>query len=361
MNSPAEIVTAIAVATWAMLLQAAPYMIFGILAAGMLKVFLKPETVARHLAGGHFMPVFKAALLGIPLPLCSCGVLPAAATLKREGANRGAITSFLISTPESSVDSIAVTWALLDPVITVARPLAAFATAFAAGITVNFMKEGTAHDSDDKPCSCNEGCCSPNQGEKHETAPSAGLGSRLRQGVIYAAGDVWGDIAGWFFLGLVIAGVISVMVPGEFLSSYLGGGIGSMLVMLAAGIPMYICATASTPVAAALVLKGASPGTALVLMLAGPATNITSLTVLYGLLGKRAAAVYLLFIAVFSIAAGLALDFFYLSFGLSAQAVAGAAGETVPYAIQTVCAVVLLVLSLPVLVGRVRKIYGHDQ
>ena len=350
-----ELITAIFQASWQMLLQAAPYMVFGILAAGMLKVFLKPETVARHLSGGRFMPVFKAALLGIPLPLCSCGVLPAAATLRREGANRGALTSFLISTPESSVDSIAVTWALLDPVITVARPLAAFVTAFAAGITVNFAGGSSQPEPEGQACSCGGGCCGSPHEKEHEDVPASGFGSRLWQGIVYAGGEVWGDIAGWFFLGLVTAGIISVMVPAELLSSYLGGGIGSMLVMLAAGIPMYICASASTPVAAALVLKGASPGTALVLMLAGPATNITSLTVLYGLLGKRAAAVYLVFIAVFSVAAGMALDAFYAGFGLSAKAAAGSAGETLPHGLQVACAVMLLLLSVPILSAWVRS------
>lgn len=351
-----DIIIATVTVTWQMLLQAAPYMLFGILAAGLLKVFLKPETVSRHLSGGRFMPVFKAALLGIPLPLCSCGVLPAAATLKREGANRGALTSFLISTPESSVDSIAVTWALLDPVITAARPIAAFITAFAAGIAVNLMRDSSEITTAAQSYSCGNGCCDTTHVEKDENTPPIGLGSRLLKGIIYAAGDVWGDIAGWFFLGLLTAGIISAFIPDEFMVGYLGGGMLSMLVMLAAGIPMYICATASTPVAAALVLKGASPGTALVLMLAGPATNITSLTVLYGLLGKRAAAVYLLFIAVFSVTAGLVLDFFYLHLGMSAQAVAGSAGQTIPPYIQTACAALLIILTIPLLIDWIKSL-----
>jgi len=360
MASVPELITAVFHASWQILLQAAPYMVFGILAAGMLKVFLKPEVVARHLAGGRITPVFKAALLGIPLPLCSCGVLPAAAALKREGANRGALTSFLISTPESSVDSIAVTWALLDPVITVARPVAAFATAFAAGITVNFFGEGQEPESAETSCSCDGGCCRSEVAGDNEAGDSAGFGARVFQGMIYAAGDVWGDIAGWFFLGLLTAGIIAVFVPEDVMAGYLGGGIISMLVVLIAGIPMYICATASTPVASALVLKGASPGTALVLMLAGPATNVTSLSVLYSLLGKRAAAVYLLFIGTFSVGAGLILDLFYLHLGLSAQAAAGSSGETVPYSVQLGCSILLLLLSVPVVLQRSGSRDAHD-
>lgn len=345
--------------SWNMFLQAAPYILFGTTVAGFLKVFLNPDTVARHLAGGRFMPVFKAALIGIPLPLCSCGVLPAATALKQQGANRGAITSFLISTPESSVDSIAVTWALLDPVITVARPLAAFVTAFAAGITVNFM--GSAADEQlsaagpggsGPACSCGS-CCSKSDAGGYS---AQGLWGRFRQGMVHAVTDVWAEIAGWFFLGLFLAGVISVLVPQELMVRYLGGGIFSMLAVLAAGVPLYICASASTPVAAALVLSGASPGTALVLMLAGPATNITSLTVLLSILGRRVTVVYLLFIAIFSVAAGLLLDVIYEQSGISAAAVAGSAGSVLPGWFRMVCAVTVLAMSLPLAASWFRNV-----
>ncbi len=339
-----DVIVSIGGTMWHMLLQASPYMVLGILFAGLLKVFLRPETVARHLSRGRFKPVLKAALLGIPLPLCSCGVLPAAVTLEKEGANRGALTSFLISTPESGVDSIAVTWALMDPVITVARPIAAFVTAIAAGITVNIMGQD-GHGEGGRSCACHSSCCGDTD-RRHDTVAEDGFGAKVWAGMVYAARDVWADIAGWFFLGLLVAGIISALVPEDMMARYLGGGVLSMLIMLVAGIPMYICATASTPVAAALVLKGASPGTALVLMLAGPATNMTSLTVVYALLGRYAGSVYLMFIAIFSVASGLLLDFFYVYFGISAQAVAGSAGEAAPYYVQITCAVLLLMLSL---------------
>ncbi len=350
-----DVIVSIGETMWHMLLQASPYMVLGILFAGLLKVFLRPETVARHLSRGRFKPVLKAALLGIPLPLCSCGVLPAAVTLEKEGANRGALTSFLISTPESGVDSMAVTWALMDPVITVARPIAAFVTAIAAGITVNFMGQSESRSDRGGTCGCRSACCGDSD-SAHDIVPEDGFGAKVWAGMVYAARDVWADIAGWFFLGLLVAGIISALVSEDMMARYLGGGVLSMLVMLVAGIPMYICATASTPVAAALVFKGASPGTALVLMLAGPATNMTSLTVVYALLGRYAGSVYLMFIAIFSVVSGLLLDFFYVYFGISAQAVAGSAGEAVPYYVQITCAVLLLMLSLrPLLVSRPRR------
>ena len=157
--------------------------------------------------------------------------------------------------------------------------------------------------------------------------------------------ELWGDIAPWFLLGLLLAGVITALIPSDLMTQYLGGGLPAMLIMLAVGIPLYICATASTPIAAALILKGVSPGAALVFLLTGPATNVTSLTVLFGLLGKRATAIYLASIAVVSVACGLALDQVYAFFGISAQAVAGQAAEIIPLWAQVAGAVALLVMS----------------
>jgi hypothetical protein len=157
---------------------------------------------------------------------------------------------------------------------------------------------------------------------------------------------LWSDLAGWFFAGILLAGIIIVLVPDVMISRYLGGGISSMLLMLLFGIPLYICATASTPIAAALILKGVSPGTALVFLLVGPATNITSLSVLVGLLGKRASIIYLAAIAVVSLLCGLFLDAVYLSLGISAVAVAGRAGDVIPGAVMLVGTLLLLLLSI---------------
>jgi len=312
----------IAQASWDLFVQAAPYLIFGVLVAGLMYLFLAPETIAKHLSRGRVLSVFKAALLGIPLPLCSCGVLPAAASLRRQGANRGATAAFLISTPESGVDSIAITYALLDPLMTLIRPVAAFLTAFAAGITENFISweaKDTVPLPTDLNCRVDACCdgqdCPPEEHKKHHT-----LGEKLWSGFQYGFFVLYRELSGWIFAGFIVAGAITLLLPPDLTSEYLGGGLITMLFMLAAGIPTYICATASTPVAAALILKGVSPGAALVFLLAGPATNIASLTVLTRVLGKRGVIIYLGSIAIFAVLLGLATDWLYGSLGISLQA-----------------------------------------
>jgi uncharacterized membrane protein YraQ (UPF0718 family) len=333
--------------SWHLLLEASIYILFGMLVGGLLKVFLSPSFVANHLGKGKFSSVIKAALFGIPIPLCSCGVLPAAASLKRQGANNGATTAFLISTPESGVDSMAITYALLDPIMTVARPVSAFVTAVAAGISENLLQTQKEKDWEkviDRSCPIDNCCdgndCPPEEHAKHHT-----FTEKLVSGLKFAVDDLWGDLAGWFFAGLLLAGVIAALIPEELMTQYLGGGLDSMLIMLLVGIPMYICATASTPVAAALILKGVSPGAALVFLLVGPATNVTSLSVLFGLLGKRATAIYLATLSLFAVLSGLVLDMIYNNFGVSASAIAGQAGEVVPFWLQFVGALIVILLS----------------
>ncbi len=332
---------------WMLLRESSVYIIFGLLISGLLRVFLNPDTVARHLGRGRFLSVFKAALLGVPIPLCSCGVLPAAVSLKRQGANNGAATAFMISTPESGVDSMAVTYALMDPLMTVVRPVAAFVTATVAGITENLFggKDATQEITPDKVCPVDACCdgkdCPPEVHRRHHS-----LGEKIRAGFGFAFSDVWADMAGWFFTGLLLAGVIMALVPGDALGQWLGGGLPAMMGMLVVGIPIYICATASTPIAAALILKGVSPGAALVFLLVGPATNVTSLTVLFGVLGKRATAIYLISVAVFAVLFGLAVDAIYAHLGLSALAMAGRAGEFIPEWAGYAGAAVLVLFSV---------------
>jgi len=332
--------------TWEILLDSSFYILVGIVVAGLLKVFLSPAAVARHLARGRIMPVVKSALFGIPLPLCSCGVLPAAAALKKQGANNGATVAFLISTPESGVDSISITYALLDPIMTVARPVAAMVTAMIAGIAENLRKapEPTLI-APDLSCSVDNCCdgvdCPPETHRSHHT-----LAEKLKTGFTYAFTELWGDIAPWFVVGVLLAGMISALVPEAFLADYLGGGIRTMLLMLAVGIPLYICATASTPIAAALIMKGVSPGAALVFLLAGPATNLASLTVLSHLIGKRATGLYLASIAVTSVTAGLVVDAVYNSLRLDPRVVMGEAAEVLPFWLKLAAALAVVGLSI---------------
>jgi uncharacterized membrane protein YraQ (UPF0718 family) len=333
--------------SWNILLESSIFILFGLIVSGLLRVFLNPGAVSRHLGQGRFRSVFKASLMGIPIPLCSCGVLPAAAALKKQGANNGAVTSFLISTPESGVDSIAITYALMDPIMTVVRPVAAFVTAFAAGISENLLgRPDTARPIvPDLTCPV-DGCCDgknclPEVHRNHHR-----FGEKIRAGFRFAFTDVWADLAVWFLFGLLLSGIITVMIPESFFSRYMGGGFGAMLIMLGVGIPIYICATASTPIAATLILQGVSPGAALVFLMTGPATNVTSLTVLTRVLGKRATAIYLTAIAMCAVGFGLLVDWIYKAMGVSAQAVVGQAGEAMPHAVELAGAILVLALSV---------------
>ena len=250
------------------------------------------------------------------------------------------------------MDSISITYALMDPIMTVARPVVAFVTAFVAGLSENlfsYNKESREIIPDLK-CPV-DGCCDgvncdPEQHSRHHT-----FYEKLRAGFGYAFKDLWNDIAAWFLFGLLLAGIITVLIPDDVFSRYLGSGLPAMLLMLAVGIPLYICATASTPIAAALILKGVSPGAALVFLLAGPATNLASLTVLIGILGKRATAIYLSSIAVCSVIFGLLVDQIYGYWGLSAQAIVGQASELVPLWLQWAGALVVVLLSIKPIYG----------
>jgi hypothetical protein len=329
-----------------LLLESSLFILFGLVVSGLIRIFLNPASISKHLGQGKFLSVFKAALVGIPLPICSCGVLPTAVSLRKQGANTGATTAFLISTPESGVDSIAVSYALLDPILTVARPLVAFISSVLAGVTENLLNKDPINFnlSYDTSCPVDDCCdgknCSPEEHAAHHT-----FFEKCTAGFRHAFFDVWYDMAGWFFAGLLFAGIITAFIPDDFASDYLGGGLSSMLIMLAVGIPLYICATASTPMAAALILKGVSPGAALVFLLTGPATNITSLTVLLGVLGKRATAIYLATIAGTSVVSGLLLDRLYVGLDISPAAALGQAGEIIPEALKVAATVLLVILS----------------
>ena len=275
-------------------------------------------------------------------------MLPAAVSLRKQGANKGATTAFLISTPESGVDSISITYALMDPVMTVVRPVAAFFTAVAAGIAENILDQpgGERVTSPDLICPVDACCdgqdCPP---EEHNTHHS--LYQKVRAGISYAITDYWGDIVGWFFIGLFLAGIISAFIPDHLFARYIGeSGLSVMLIMLVMGMPLYICATASTPIAAALIIKGLSPGAALVFLLTGPATNVTSLTVLFGMLGKRPTVIYLVTIACVAVLFGLGLDQFYLYFELSPGAMMGSASEVMPEWIKITGAFILFIISI---------------
>lgn len=334
-----SILTGILAECWAVLLESAPFVLFGFFAAGLLKAVIPGDLVARHLGKNNAAAVVKAALFGVPLPLCSCGVIPAAVELRKQGASKGSSAAFLVSVPETGVDSMAITYALLDPLMTVLRPVAAFFTAIVTGLLINRLPE----ESTPPPAvvdSCSDGCCG--QPQPQEIRPP--LGQRLRDGLSYAFGELLSDIGSWLMLGIAIAGVIAFAVPEDFFARTFAHELTSLLVMLLVGIPLYICASASTPVAAALVLKGLSPGAALVFLLAGPATNAATITVVYRFWGRGATIVYLSAIAGCSLLLGWLTNRLYAFAGIDILDWVKLGEEHVAATWETAAAVLLLAL-----------------
>lgn len=326
--------------SWMFFMESSPYMLLGLFAALLMQSFIPQETMAKHLMVGKFRSVLKASLLGIPIPMCSCGVVPASFGLKKQGANNGAVLSFLISTPETGVDSIFITYALIDPVMTVLRPVAALITAICAGVAENFL--GTYYDTCSNitkaQCACQGAECQVTQGE--------GFRERFSAGLRHVFIELIADIGKWYLVGIILAGIIYQFLSPDFIKDHLGGGPLTMLIMLIAGIPFYVCATASTPIAAALILNGLSPGAALVFLLSGPATNITTLTVVAGLLGKRTAFFYLSAIVICSLAFGFATDFIYKGLDISPSAITGTATELFSKDMEIFASILLVVLIL---------------
>jgi len=285
---------------WSVLGEMAPYLLFGFLAAGFLSVVFSAEAVERHLGGHGIWPSVKAAAFGVPLPLCSCGVLPVAASLRKHGAGRGATTAFLLSTPTTGVDSILVTFSLLGPVFAIFRPVAALFEGILGGLLVEFFDSGNGV-AEPKPATCTDECCSV-EGKK---------GNFFYRVFRYGFITLPRDIGKSLLIGLVVAGIITAFIPNDFFAGVLGTGISGMIVMMLLGIPVYVCATASVPVAVALIAKGVSPGAALVFLMTGPATNAAALAIIWHIMGRRTTFIYLATVAVSAIASGLILDYIF--------------------------------------------------
>ncbi|OIQ51951.1 putative permease [Pseudodesulfovibrio hydrargyri] len=340
-----DIIVNVLVESWHVLVEAAPYVLFGFFVAGLLKGFVPDSFMARHLGGKSLSAVLKAAVIGVPLPLCSCGVLPAALGLRRQGASKGATTAFMISTPETGVDSMAVTYALIDPIMTVIRPVAASITAVFAGVLINAFPDDKAEplpmaglsqsSAGCTGCGCGGSCAAP---------PPPTFKGRFGAGMRYAFGEMIEDIGRWLLVGVLIAGIISAAIPADALDRWVGTGLFSYVAMLVVALPLYVCATASTPIAASLLLKGLSPGAALVFLLAGPATNGATITVMLKTLGKRAAGLYVASIMVCSLALAWATDHLYSALGLDVRATISDVGELLPHWVGVAAAVLTLIL-----------------
>ena len=275
----------------------APYLLLGFFLAGVMHAFV-PQTLYRRYLGGHsFRTVLNAALIGIPLPLCSCGVIPTAMSLRKEGASKGATVSFLISTPQTGVDSIIATYSLMGLPFALIRPLVALVTSLLGGCLVNKL------DDKESP-EVQQGASSV-----AEDVAQKSFVQRMKSAFRYAFVEMMQDIGRWLLLGLVVAGLITVFVPDSFFALFADKPLLSMLLVLAFAVPMYLCATGSIPIAVTLILKGLSPGTALVLLMAGPAVNVASMLVISRVMGKKTLALYLLSIVSGAIFFGLGIDY----------------------------------------------------
>lgn len=278
--------------------EMSPYILLGFIIAGFLHVFIKPDTMGRHLAGRGIKPVIKAALLGIPLPLCSCGVLPTAVSLRRQGASKGASTSFLIATPQTGVDSIAATYSLLGLPFALLRPVGALVGALFGGMTVSKFDDESDESSTPKAEESLSECSRP-----------LGFWRKIAEAFRYGLVDMVGSVGKWLVIGLVIAALITVLVPDELFLGLSRYPLLAMLVMVIVAVPMYICATGSIPIALSLITKGLTPGVGFVLLMAGPAANFASMMILSKTIGRKSTFIYVGSVVVTAIMFGLAIDY----------------------------------------------------
>ena len=338
--------------------EMSPYLLLGFLLAGLMHAFIPGRYYTRYLSKPTLGSVINAAIFGIPLPLCSCGVIPTAMSLRKEGASRGAVTSFLIATPQTGIDSIIATFSLMGVPFAVIRPIAALITAVLGGWMVNTfvslrdrrahreMAEGTIVKTEEtETCTCHchchenkaESCCPEGDSDdhhhhhhhshhhsSHHHSSSASchchdrkipntIGGKIVEALRYAFLDMMSDIGKWLVIGLVVAGLITIYVPDEVFTIFKDNTMASMILVLIISIPMYLCATGSIPIAVVLMLKGLTPGAALVLLMAGPACNMASILVIRKGLGFRTLVIYILSIIIGAVFFGCLIDWLQYS------------------------------------------------
>lgn len=327
---------------WNLVIESAPWLLVGYLLAGIIKQVIPSSWVEKQLAQPGFASIVKGAFIGAPLPLCSCGVIPTALAIRKAGASKGATSSFLVATPETGVDSISFSYAVLGPIFAIMRPIGALTSAIIAGVLVNVLdkEDGIAEEIDTQESSC----CSKKQAQEEVVPP---LSERFVSAVQYGYGRMISDTAKWLAIGLVAAAVITTVIPQSFFLQW-GDGLVAMIIMVIVGLPMYICATASTPVAASLLFAGASPGAALVFMLTGPATNLATMGVIREQLGNKSLVAYLIGVIGTAIVCGLVLNELYQAFSWPLQLSMAEHGAAYPLWRQ---------LAAIVLVGLVARVW----
>jgi len=284
---------------WNLLLIISPYLLFGFLFAGFLSVIISQELIEKNLGNNQgLFSIIKAALFGVPLPLCSCSVIPVSASLKKHGASKGAVTSFLFSTPQTGIDSIMVTYGLLGPIVALVRPLIALLTGILCGsIVYRFDREYNDVDTED----CHDECCEP----LHQ--------STIKRILNYSFITLPKDIIKPLMVGIIVAALINIYLPITIIDNFVGKGFLSMIIMIIIGLPLYVCATASIPIALAMMGKGVTLGAALVFLMVGPATNTTSITTMMKILGKKSTIITIGSLIIISLFFGMLVD----SLGLS--------------------------------------------
>ncbi len=289
----------------------APYILIGLLVAAIIKAFLKDEWIKKMIGGKGLKGVFWASIIGVPIPLCSCSVIPMATSLRKSGASNGATSSFLISTPESGIDSFFMTYSMMDPFMTLIRPISAFCSALMAGLLQSTFNE---YEYQEKSVE-KKTCCGHNHdhGHGHRTKVTSSLLDSLKKGFHYAFGQLINDMALWLLIGIVLGSMIDMFFPTSFFSEL--SGFEAKLMIILIGIPLYICASASTPIAASLIMKGLSPGSALLFLLVGPATNVSNMFVLQKFIGVKGVVINTVSIITIGLLFSFITDSFYDYYG----------------------------------------------
>lgn len=379
-------------------LEASPWLVLGLVIGGLIKSLIPTSFLQKHLSGSGFVSIVKAAIFGAPLPLCSCGVIPAALGLRRAGASKPATVSFLVSTPETGIDSVTISYALLGPFMAVVRPIAAIASAITAGLLVGRSEDNepvseTMSDAEigccststskeaKKEASCcssskpetvetsccstepvvehshdaSDSCCSSSSHKEHnenQASKSKNFIQTVWKDIVDSFEDLLRDVLYWLVIGLIFAALVKTFVPMTFLAEW-GSGLPAMLIMLVIGIPMYVCATASTPLAAGLLLAGVSPGVAMVFLMAGPATNISTLGIIGKELGRRSLIAYLTGVSVVALITGYVVDYLVGLWNIDVQTQIAHSQDIVPSFIAWAS---LLILVAVVIKLKVKKI-----
>lgn len=287
---------------WHLTALMAPSLLFGFFVAGLLSMLVTPAMVYRHLGKSNLWQICKAALIGVPLPLCSCSVVPVAAALRQNGAGRGSTISFLTSTPQTGVDSIFVTYTMLGPLFAVIRCITAFLTGIICGGVVELFAgeeqpDEESRERDGGGCAC-----------KSEPAPASG---RFLKAMRYAFITLPGDIGRSMILGLILSGVLAAFLPDNFFADkFIGQELVSMLVMLVVGLAVYVCSSGSVPIVVSLIAAGISPGAGLVFLITGPATNMAAIVTVFKILGIKTSVIYLVTLSVTALISGFVLNLF---------------------------------------------------